>query len=188
MTAEQEKMIQDNTNLVYFVYTKGFTQYDKQGIHKQDLIEEGMVGLVRAVKAYDSSRTTFSTFAYKCIANEMMRYLKHLFSDPQNNSVSLDTPIKRGDETIKLENVLEARDEYDENKYTITSLLGIPLTEEEKDIIWYKYMGYNQAEIADLFKTTRQNISRILKSITTRYQTGSDIPKRGRPGQGERRS
>lgn len=187
MTAEQEKLIQDNISLVYYVYTKGFVKYDKGGVYKDDLIGEGMIGLIKAVKAYDSSRTTFSTFAYKCISNEMMHYLKHIFTNPLNRSVSLDTPIKAGKENLKLEDVLETQDECSEDKYTITNMLGIPLTEQERDMIWYSYMGYTQVEIAEIFNTTRQNISRILKSITERYRTGSDIPKRGRPARGKRR-
>lgn len=59
--------------LVYFVYKKRFGQHTG---HKDDLIQEGFIALLRACKMFNPARKNkFSTYATKAIYNAMLGYI-----------------------------------------------------------------------------------------------------------------
>ena len=64
------------------------------GGDSEDLIQEGMMGLLSAVRQYDSSAgTTFKTFAKKCVKNRIIGAVKsasRLKHVPLNDGVSLE--------------------------------------------------------------------------------------------------
>ena len=87
------------------------------GGDSEDLIQEGMIGLFKAVRDYDSGRdASFYTFADLCISRQMYTAVqasgrqKHF---PLNNYVSLDSsPGRKGSqEDIRLLEALAARTE-----------------------------------------------------------------------------
>ena len=65
---DRESLVIDNQRLVYHMYDK----LSKNQItinHKEDIISEGMVGLVKAANKFDPDKgVKFSTFASSCIA------------------------------------------------------------------------------------------------------------------------
>lgn len=46
------------------------------GAEKQDLLQEGMLGLLKALKAYDKERSSFRTFAILCIRRQLISAIK----------------------------------------------------------------------------------------------------------------
>lgn len=67
------------------------------GGDSEDLIQEGMLGLLCAIREYDSEKAaSFRTFAEICIRNRLYSALRATGSDKQtalNASVSLDAPF-----------------------------------------------------------------------------------------------
>lgn len=67
----------------------------------EDLIQEGMLGLLHAVRTYDSEKeASFRTFAEVCIRSHLYSALRAAVRDkhaPLNRSVSLDHPFFDGD-------------------------------------------------------------------------------------------
>jgi RNA polymerase sporulation-specific sigma factor len=67
------------------------------GGDSEDLIQEGMVGLISAIREYvPSHETTFLTFAEICVRNRMISAIRAASRDkhnPLNQSVSLETPL-----------------------------------------------------------------------------------------------
>jgi len=56
-----------------------------------DLYQEGLIGLYKAVMAYDSQYASFSTFSYICIKRSIITALKkYAKQSSQQNSISLD--------------------------------------------------------------------------------------------------
>lgn len=84
MNKEQEELVLSNLALVSFVYNKYFTKYDYLNI-RDELISEGNVGLCKAANSFDGSRNIkFSSYATRCISNQMRMYLrrnKSLFNE-----------------------------------------------------------------------------------------------------------
>ena len=70
------------------------------GGDSEDLIQEGMVGLLAAIREYDSGKAaSFRTFAEVCIKNRLISVIKAAARDkhiPLNNYVSFETPLFSG--------------------------------------------------------------------------------------------
>lgn len=68
----------NNQSLVYFIiekYFKNSVKFDSKNT-PEDYFQIGMIGLVKADKKYKSEKGKFSTFACKCIFNEICSFLK----------------------------------------------------------------------------------------------------------------
>ena len=74
--------------------------YFLAGGDSEDLIQEGMVGLLAALREYDSGKAaSFRTFAEVCIKNRLISVIKAAARDkhiPLNNYVSFETPLFSG--------------------------------------------------------------------------------------------
>ena len=67
------------------------------GADSEDVIQEGMIGLFKAIHDYSGNReATFKTFAELCINRQILTAVKtasRLKHQPLNDSVSLSTPV-----------------------------------------------------------------------------------------------
>lgn len=66
-----------NQSLIYFIidkYFKNSVKFDRKNT-LEDYFQVGMIGLVKADKKYKSEKGKFSTFACKCIFNELCSFL-----------------------------------------------------------------------------------------------------------------
>lgn len=181
MTPEQEKLITDNIKLVYFVYTKYFMAKDG-GREKDDLISEGMIGLINASNKYDSSRSSkFATFACVCIWQQMCKYLRDNKARLTAGVVSLDAEIKISEGTsITMKDVIGGGEEDLITEKQIFDELV--LSDKEREVLKYKYMGYTQEEIAGILGISRQRVNRIIDTARDRYRRGGKVVnKQGRP-------
>lgn len=84
----RESLILENMGLVFKVINSEFPKYRKD----EDIEQIGMVGLCLAAENYKEDNTAkFSTYAYSCIRNEILRELKKEAN--RVKTVSLDTLI-----------------------------------------------------------------------------------------------
>ncbi len=70
--------------------------YYLAGGDNEDLIQEGMIGLIFAVREYDGSSASFRTFSERCIRNRLYSALRAAARDkhsPLNQSVPLEPPF-----------------------------------------------------------------------------------------------
>ncbi len=75
-----------------FVYQKA-NKFFLVGSDRDDLVQEGMIGLYEAVKAFASGKTTFRSFAGLCIRRQMISAIKTATRNkhkPLNSYVSLN--------------------------------------------------------------------------------------------------
>ncbi len=95
------------------------------GADRDDLIQEGMIGLFKAVRDYDCGRdASFSTFAELCISRQMYSAIKSLARKkhaPLNSYISIYANREDSDQGIDppLEDILEADPNYVPEKYVI---------------------------------------------------------------------
>lgn len=102
----QETMIRANKGLVYKI-AMDFKRAYPGGLEFEDIVQEGMVGLMTAISKYDSSRgNKFSTMAYHWIRQSMVRKTNEnsrLVRLPENRVSDLGA-------VVKIQNRPEVRD------------------------------------------------------------------------------
>ena len=71
MTKEQQKLIEDNHNLIYGV----LKEYN---LDREDWYDIAAIGLCKAAISYDNSIGEFSTLAYRYIHNEILHEYRRM--------------------------------------------------------------------------------------------------------------
>ena len=156
-------LVTENLNLIHFVIKKMnlFNSNDYE-----DYYQVGVIGLINASKNYNSNfKTTFSTYAYVCIKNEILKYLKkdgeRCFSleDKIYDEIRIEDTIS-DNEKSPIEKII-----IKETKTEIYRIINSELNALEKQII-KMFFGigckkYKQKEIADILKIPQYKISRI---------------------------
>lgn len=76
------------------------------GAEREDIVQEGMIGLYKAVKNYEEDKqNSFKSFANLCIERQLITAIKtsnrqkHM---PLNSSLSLSTPVYENDDDVSL--------------------------------------------------------------------------------------
>jgi RNA polymerase sigma factor (sigma-70 family) len=74
----QEEMVLDNMGLVHKIVGK-YNVYDNVNFDYDDLLQEGTIGLMKAIKNFDSSKNNkFSTFAHHYINGYILRHINEV--------------------------------------------------------------------------------------------------------------
>ena len=168
----RDKIIIHNIRLVIYQVIKKFSgvEYDKK-----DLVSVGNIGLIKAVDTFDISKNVaFSTYAIKCINNEIVGFLKR--SKINQNIDSLDrTIIKQDGSHLKLEDVIadnidftEKYEDKDNYKIIIEFVNNLPYYDKQIIMLYFGFYDnkrYTQSEIADKLNVSQPYISRLTKKI-----------------------
>ena len=112
--------------------------YFMVGADSEDIMQEGMIGIFKAIKGYNETKqASFRTFAEICINRQIITAIKRatrLKHSPLNTSVSLSRPISETDPMKTLEETLSSNSNTDPE--------ALLLLKEELD-----YIEGNGAEI-----------------------------------------
>lgn len=164
MTDREQKII-DNMNLVHYIVHKHFPQY----ITNQDVIQNGYVGLIKAVDSFDESTgNTFSTYAARCIFNEIAMGLRR--QNKYAKDISLNTVLAKSDkrdDPLTIEDILMYEDDY-----TPIYIQEFVRCLDEREIVILKYLldGDSQVEVSNQLGMTRSNICRIVKKMRSKWK------------------
>ena len=161
------------------------------GADREDLIQEGMIGLFKAVREYDAGRdASFYTFADLCISRQMYSAVqassrkKHI---PLNTYVSLFSKTDNGEQEGRdLEDVLydmtteSARDPEEvfidkENVARLEQTIDEELSSFEKEVLSLYLTGMTYTEIAKVLnreeKATDNALQRTKKKLKKALET-----------------
>lgn len=170
-TSARSELIEHNLRLVAHVVKKYYTS----NADTEELISIGTVGLIKAVSTFNNSKSTrFSTYAAKCIDNEILMYFRSAKKSARD--VYLDEPVdvdKDGNSMSLMDIIAEDDNMVDRIDTMIKSrqLYGFvenSLDEREREIILYRYGLYGkkpltQREVAEKLDISRSYVSRIEK-------------------------
>lgn len=179
-SSARKKLIEHNIRLVLYEVSNRFktVKYDKK-----DLVSIGNIGLIKAISTFDISKNVvFSTYAIKCIDNEILSFLSNL---NHRNTISLEeTLFENEDGKMRLKDIIT--DEVDiDNEYTNKETCKIirqmvnDLPENKRNIImlyfgFYDDRVYTQKEIANMMNVTQATISKtiilILEELSKKLQ------------------
>lgn len=169
-------LIERNLRLVVYIARK----FENTGIHIEDLISIGTIGLIKAVNTFNpEKKIKLATYASRCIENEILMYLRR--NNKRRSEVSFDEPLNvdwDGNELL-LSDVLGTEDdiitkrieEHVDRKLLQKALST--LNDREKQIMELRFgigggKEKTQKDVADLLGISQSYISRLEKRIIKR--------------------
>lgn len=150
------------------------------GSEKEDILQEGYIGLYKAVKSFDGEKqNSFKTFATICIERQLITAVKNSNRQkhiPLNSSLSLNATAydddENGDTTIM--EVLDASKTSEDPLDIITKKeyfnsveknINNNLSEFEKDVLKLYKNGYSYATIATKLNTKIKSVDTAIQRI-----------------------
>ena len=154
------------------------------GGENEDLIQEGMIGLIKVVRDFDvTQKTSFSSFAELCVSRQMYSAIeasnrkKHL---PLNSYVSLyeDSEEVGEGRSLPLIDTIESSKENDPEvlyfgkEYTeaFAEQLKELLSPLENHVLYLHLMGTDYRTIAELLGKSPKSVDNALQRIKTKAQ------------------
>lgn len=145
------------------------------GGEKEDLIQEGMIGLFKAIRDFDCDKEySFQTFADICILRQMYSAIKaagrqkHL---PLNNYVSFYTTLGSNEEAelkdtlTSLEKTPEELVISRENLEQLAEAISNHLSAMEKEVLELYIRGISYKEIAKILGKSEKSIDNALQRM-----------------------
>lgn len=185
--AERERYAEENMKLIGYVMKSLYPSK----VDYEELYDVGVTGYAKALVSYNKSNgAKFSTYAYNCIRNEILFFLrkegKHI-----NNNISLNDTlfVDKNGNNLQLEDIvsddekdtgLEEKILKDEERTILLKAID-ELNEKEKIIIIYRYgldrgIRKTQKQLAEEINMSQANVSKIqekaikkLKIILKKY-------------------
>ena len=153
------------------------------GGDSDDLIQEGMLGLFKAVRDYDSGRdASFRTFAQLCVTRQLYTAVKassrkkHL---PLNTAISLSRPVcEDGEEEEEFLDCLEADASSNPEVYLIgqeelerlEEKIERELSPFERQVLELHLTGMGYVEIAHVLNRDEKSTDNALQRIRTKLK------------------
>ena len=160
------------SHLISILAKKYLKDNKNVGLEYDDLYQEGMIGISRAIDTYESCDTLFYTYALLCAKREMNKMIKAAKRNKHmilNEAISLNKPIN-SDEDIFLDDLISSDyfvDDvyYDYFKYNYLIDLKYELPFEDSLVYELRINDFSPREIAILLDLSYKNIDYRLHKI-----------------------
>ena len=176
--AARQKLIEHNLRLVVYIARR----FESTGIHLEDLISIGSIGLIKAINTYRLDRNIrLATYASRCIENEILMHIRK--TSGQKAEVSLDEPINMdcdGNELLLSDilgtdedMILKPLEDRVDLQVLRQSLKELPQREREIMLLRFGLEGrkeLTQKEVAQKMGISQSYISRLEKRILLRLR------------------
>ena len=157
--------------------------YFLAGADKEDIVQEGMIGLFKAIRDFQSDKNvSFRAFAELCITRQIITAIKTATRQkhhPLNSYVSLNKPVgTSGDDERSLGDSLAHQSIHDpadlvisaEEIDSIKSSLGSLLSSLETEVLQLYMDGKSYQEIADMLGRHVKSIDNALQRIKRKLE------------------
>lgn len=147
------------------------------GAEKDDIVQEGMIGLYKAVKAFDTTKqNSFKTFANMCIERQLITAVKNSNRQkhiPLNSSVSLNAAAYDDNEDVDKIDVLDIKTLNDpseiiaEREYfeSMENKIKEALSEFELQVLHEYEKGKSYADIAIKLNAKVKSVDTAIQRI-----------------------
>ena len=147
------------------------------GAEREDIVQEGLIGLFKAVKNYDREKqNSFKTFANLCIERQLITAIKssnrqkHI---PLNSYLSLNTTAYEEDEDSTLLDIFDAHQMEDpldtitkkEYYQTVENAIDKSLSDFEKQVLNRYMQGESYVQIAEKLDAPVKSIDNAIQRI-----------------------
>ena len=146
------------------------------GADHEDIVQEGMIGLYKAIRDYQSSRlSSFHSFAELCVKRQIITAIKAATRQkhvPLNSYVSLNKPLYDEESDRTLLDVIEGRVTNPEDLYIsqedlarIQKQISEVLSDLERQVLDAFMDGKSYQEIAELLGRHVKSIDNALQRV-----------------------
>ncbi|MGN0489100.1 MAG: RNA polymerase sporulation sigma factor SigK [Ruminococcus sp.] len=180
-------LVEHNLRLVAHIIKKYYSSQNDQ----DDLVSIGTIGLIKAINTFDiSKKIKLSSYASRCIENEILMYFRNLKKSSQDISLNEAIDTDKDGNPLSLIDVLSVDDNIFDtlntklNLHKIKEYIDSELDERERQVIILRYGLDNnkplaQREVAEILGVSRSYISRIetkaLKTLRRKYERSSNL-------------
>lgn len=165
-------IMQKYNNIVNMKASKFFAA----GIEKDDIIQEGMIGLYKATKSFvDDKQNSFKSFANMCIERQLISAVKSANRQkniPLNSAFSLNSPIyEDGDsdamDVLDLNLAEDPLDTIANREYfnQVTAKIDENLSDYEKKVLVHYKEGKSYSDIAKITNSKLKSVDTALQRI-----------------------
>ena len=147
------------------------------GSEKEDMIQEGMIGLYKAVKSFDlKKQNSFKTFANMCIERQLITAVKNSNRQkhiPLNSSISLNAAAYEDNEDMNKIDILDVKtlddpsDIIADREYfaSIENKIKENLSDFELQVLYEYEKGKSYASIAEKLNTKVKSVDTAIQRI-----------------------
>ncbi len=152
------------------------------GADSEDIMQEGMIGLYKAVRDFDHSKcNSFHSFAELCIHRQILTAIKMATRQkhqPLNTYISFDKPISYGETEQNYLDLLEDCSLLNpellfigqENKNLLESQMMKELSVFENKVLALYLQGRSYMEIGHLLKKSEKSIDNALQRVKKKLE------------------
>ena len=144
-------------------------QYFLAGGEDEDLVQEGTIGLFKAITTYNG-KTAFKNYAFACIKSRIISSVRKSTSN-KNKPLNYYLPIYADDENdknpiLKLD-VSDPEEEYinEESALEFMAKIKTVLSDYEYEILQEYCHGYSYSEIAERKNITAKSVDNAVQRI-----------------------
>ena len=157
------------------------------GAEAEDVVQEGMIGLMKAIRSFDPDREAgFRTYAGTCISNQIIKAIRKAEREknqPLNDAISLSNHLGEGEESLTVGEILKASmfDEpeeqviYEETLDRLGRLSRQIFSPLESQVLRAKIAGKNYQEIAEELGKSPKTIDNALQRIRKKIMAFLEI-------------
>lgn len=153
-------------------------RFKVQGLEKEELIQEGTIGLINAVNSYqDQDKCIFYTFASLIIRREMERYIKKTMRNKHlllSNATSISEKI--GNEDLIIEDTLYSEKDLveisieDHYYETILYNFKLELSDTQVQIYELRLNHFSNKEIAQLLDLNYKTVDNSIRLMKNKFK------------------
>jgi RNA polymerase sigma factor (sigma-70 family) len=165
MTLEQQKLVEDNHNMIY-------SFLNKYNLSHNDWYDLAAIGLCKAAMAFKEDVSKFSTFAYKCMFNSVFhekRRETQMGTIPEHKLSYYEEGIEGEDgEDMTLFDTLASSDNTENDSIVNIQIhkLMNNATDKDKKLISLIMDGYTQKEIGNIIGCSQTHVGRMTRRLS----------------------
>ncbi len=177
------KMAQEGSNTAYEYLINKYKELAKNkskiyfiaGGDNEDVVQEGMIGIFKAIRDFDDTReTSFHTFAELCITRQIINAIKRANRKKHqilNESLSLSTDKEREEDTVPLREKIAMESASDPERLMLMKELAEYFNAERKKMFSsFEKKVWNEMMDGKSYKEIAAELHRPLKSVDNAMQ------------------
>ena len=153
--------------------------FSKIGLDREDIFQEALIGLYRAIQSYDSRKEArFKTYAMVCVHNgwiSAVRFGSSSRHTPLNNSISLDDDLWQDalqlidESAVNPENWMIRQERMKQWQQQIQTLLS----DFERDVLRLYLTGFSYDDMAKKLSSTAKAVDNALQRVRRKLRSAN---------------